>query len=470
MPKKTLYRNIMDHYITQIESGQLLPGERLAPEREIAKNFSVNRSTVVRALEELQSLGWITRKQGSGTRVNDGQLANRRSPLSWLQHTHYARKKPEDPYLTKVHEQKTTPDVLDLFSGDLPEQLIPDFSFPEMSWETILKQAQQTTTVGYTPLLNALVQHLQKRMTIPITPSELLITSGATQGLSVILQTLLAPGACVATEDPSFLFALPFFATLDLQLKGLPQDQYGILPDALETLCQQQKIDLLYVNPTHQNPTGRTLSLNRRKKIVDICKTYDIPIVEDDVFSELSFTAPPKRLIELAPEQVIYLGSLSKLFSPLIHIGWIIAPKRLITSFLKTKETTELTTDIFPQLFATVALKDPSYTEKQHYLIQQLHIRSKRFETFLDTLKDWHYQPINGGIYYWLTYTKRRLTRKDWQLFLDQNILLAPAFLFSRDTIACRINYTRLDEHDFSVFQERFLFIDAQLRKDDCNE
>ncbi|EOT46419.1 MULTISPECIES: PLP-dependent aminotransferase family protein [Enterococcus] len=467
MTKKPLYRNIMEYYIHEIETGQLLPGERLLPERAIAKYFSVNRSTVVRALDELQSLGWITRKQGSGTKVADGQLGNRRSPLSWLQNTQYVKQKQEDPYLTKLKQQKNLPDTLDLFSGDLPDTLIPDFSFPAMSWETILKQEQQTTTAGYAPLLDTLLTHVHQRISPALKIDQLMITSGATQGLSLILQTLLAPGSCVATEDPSFLFALPFFATLNIHLKGLPQDSEGILPTALENLCQQQKIDLLYLNPTHQNPTGRTMSLNRRKQIVKICQMYHIPIVEDDVFGELNFTTPPTKFIELAPEQVIYLGSLSKLFSPLIHIGWIIAPKRLITSFLQTKEKTELTTDIFPQLFATVALNDPSYTPKQIQLLEQLEKRSQQFTHFLDTFSEWEYQKIEGGIYYWITYTKRKLTRKDWQLFLDQQILLAPAFLFSHDTIACRINYTRMNTQDFKIFQTRFSDITTQLGKDD---
>jgi DNA-binding transcriptional MocR family regulator len=466
--KNPLYQQIIDDYILKIERGDLLPGASLPPERTLAKQWGVNRSTVVRALEELTSLGWIIRKQGSGTQVAQSQLANRRTPFShWSTFPSHSRLK-DDPYLKKMRERQKTIDDIDLFTGELPTELIPNFSFPAMAWDQILKKATENTSSGYTPLLHLLKDHLQRTLHFSNDFQQLVLTSGSTQGIQIILQTLLKKGDCVATEDPSFLFALPYFAALGIRLEGIPQDDEGMSAHAFSQACQKKKIRLLYLNPTHQNPTGRSMSLHRRKQIIAICRHYQIPIIEDDIFAELSFATVPPSLKELAPDQVIYLGSLSKIFSPLIKIGWILAPQALIQAFSETKERLDLVTDLFPQLLAYQALTDENYQETHKQLVKHLKQKDQQFQALFPTLqKDWQIRTISGGMYHWLTWKHQPLKRKDWDLFLAHNILLAPSFLFSNDTMSCRMNFTRLAKSQVTPFIKTMQLISEQLRKDD---
>ncbi|MFC4719232.1 PLP-dependent aminotransferase family protein [Enterococcus lemanii] len=465
------YQQITNQIIQAIQQGELMPGDKLPPERTLAKSYGVNRSTIVRALEELVSFGWITRRQGSGTLVAEGRWGSRQLQLNpWrsLLTSPFLR---EDPYLTELKKRQAFPDSLDLFTGDLPAELIPDFEFPAITWEQILKEEKRITTTGYLPLKEAIIKHLEKQLQLPTQNQDLLITSGSTQGMALLMQVLLETGDFIATEEPSFLFALPLFSSLGIHLVGVKQDKEGMSIADLELAIQTKKIKLLYLNPNYQNPTGKTMSLKRRQEILDLCKNYRLPIIEDDVFSDLNFSEHLPSLKKLAPEQVIYLGSLSKRFSSSIKIGWLLAPKSLIDSLAQAKKRMENDTDLFPQLLASAALTSSNYLDQQLALIKELQNRSQAFEKCLQSFtNDWDYHPIQGGLYYWLTWKRQRLTRKDWNVFLEENLLLAPSFLFSNDTMAMRINYTRMSPEEIPLFQERLEQATKKIRKEDFNE
>lgn len=462
-----LYQQISEQIIQAIQQGQLAPGDKLPPERQLAETYQVNRSTVVRALEELVSLGWITRRQGSGTQVAEGRWGSRQLLLHQWRTLLASPFLKEDPYLLALKEKQTLPEVIDLSTGDLPATLIPDFEFPAITWEQVLQEEKKLTATGYPPLKQIILDHLKERLALTIEGQDLLITSGSTQGISLLTQVLLETGDTIATEDPSFLFALPLFSSLGIHLVGIKQDEEGILCNELEHVIQTKKIKLLYLNPNYQNPTGKTMSLNRRKKIIALCEKYHLPIIEDDVFSELNFETALPSLKSLAPNQVIYVGSLSKLFGSSIKIGWLLAPKTLIESLANVKKRLDIETDLFPQWLATAALSSSEYDQQQAKLVNELKKRSLHFEKEMHSfVKDWTFHSIKGGLYYWLTWQHQPLTRKDWQFFLEENVLLAPSFLFSSDTMSVRINYTQLSSDELMLFKQKLITITNKIRKD----
>lgn len=463
-----LYQQLTSEIIQSIQTGKLMPGDKLPPERKLATEFQINRSTVVRAYEELVSLGWITRHQGSGTKVSEGRWGSRQLVMNQWRSLLSSPFLKEDPYLTELKQRQIT--GLDLYTGDLPADLIPDFQFPAITWEQVRQEEKQMHMTGYKPLKQLLLTRLAEQLDCSMEEQELLITSGSTQGIYLLMQVLAEAGSTIATEDPSFLFALPLFASLGIRLLGLPQDEEGINCQALETAIQTKKITLLYLNPNYQNPTGKTMSLKRRKEVLAICEKYHLPIIEDDVFRELGFQPPLPSLKSLAPDQVVYVGSLSKLFGSSIKIGWLLAPKTLIDSLANAKKRMESDTDLFPQLLATAALSD-NYDVQQTQLLTELHRRSQQFRQIATAFKeDWVVSDIQGGLYYWLTWKHQPLTRKDWRLFLEENLLLAPSFLFSNDTMSVRINYTRLSDKQLSFFQQAFTKVTNKIRKEMTHE
>lgn len=468
--QQPFYQQIVTYFIDQIQSGTYGPGDRLPPERELAARFAVNRSTVVKALDELRSLGWISRKQGSGSKVLEGRWGSRQAPLSYLRASLDSPYLQQDPFVTEIQQLRQQPHVLDLYTGDLPPALIPDFAFPAFTWEDIRTEHQQVTPSGYRPLEDTLLRHLVDAFGLSANGQKLVITAGSTQGITLLMQVLLHAGDCIATEDPSFLFSLPLFSTMNVQLVGIPQDDEGMLPNALARALKEKKIKFVYLNPSYQNPTGHTMSLNRRKTIISLCQSYQVPIIEDDVFGELALTETPPKLKALAPETVIYLGSLSKLLGSTIKIGWLLAPEALAEQFAQAKRRMAIDTTIFPQMLANIALQSPAYVSQQHVLLQEMSERKAALEAaLLPFREDWQWQSIKGGLYFWLRWRHAPLRRSDWQVFLRHNLLIAPAFLFSNETSALRINYTRLAADEQALFTERFRTITTQL-KEQSNE
>jgi len=461
--KEPAYQQLIHQVIASIQQGELFPGQKIPAERKLAQSLQVNRSTVVHALEELQSLGWVIRKQGSGTRVTTGQWGNHQAAFYHWQTLFSSPLLKEDPYLTELKTQKNSRNCLDCYTGDLSESLIFNFKFPAMSWEQMIQEERKVLATGYKPLKDQIYQHFFQKQEFQ--GQELLITAGSTQGIFLLIQVLLTPGDTIATETPSFLFSLPLFASRGIHLAGVTQDREGIDCQQLENLIQRKKIKFLYLNPNYQNPTGKTMSLKRRKEVITLCQKYQLPIVEDNVFGELGFTQALPSLKSLAPDLVIYLGSLSKIFSSAIKIGWLFAPKSLIDSLTNAKKILENETAFLPQLLATAALSQVDYKKKQQQLQAKLQKKSQAFAALMDTfLADWNYQTIGGGLYYWLTWRHQSLSRSDWQLFLKEKLLVAPSFLFSNDTNSMRINYTALEKTDFKQFQRSFTKITKQLK------
>lgn len=463
--KLPLFQQIINQIIEYIQNGTLTAGDKLPPERKLAELYQVNRSTVNHALEELVSLGWITRRQGSGTEVAAGRWGSRQQPIQqWRKLLTHSIK--PDPFIEGLNLLKNTPDVLDVFTGDLPTELIPDFQFPAITWEQVIGEEAILTTTGYPPLKEYIKKNLQENFSLDLKGQDLLITSGSTQGIMLLLQTLLQVGDRIATEEPSFLFSLPLFQFLGIRVEGIPCDSEGIRPEVLEKQILAKKIKLLYLNPSFQNPTGGSMSLKRRQEVLALCQKYSLPIVEDDVFSELAFDEQLPKLKKLAPQQVIYLGSLSKIFGASIKIGWLSAPAPLIANLADAKQRIDADTTIFSQLLANTALRAPDYQQQHQFLLKELQHRSQLFYHSMQQLsEDWRYQPIHGGLYYWLTWKHKNLTRSSWQKFLDEKLLVAPSFLFSDDSLSMRINYTRMNEAQLKIFTARLQKISQEWKK-----
>lgn len=461
-----IYQQIIEQIITYIQEGTLKPGDKLPAERKLAEHYQVNRSTVVHALDELVSLGWILRRQGSGTVVNEGNWGRSTTPRVDWRRLFTQESHPKESFLEKIHPLLSDPEAIDLYSGDLPLNLIPDFRFPSYTWEELLLEEQKQSPLGYRPLQQIICQRIKLEQKIDVSANQVLITSGAQQAMFLLLQVMLQSGDSVAIEDPSFLYSLPIFASAGVKLYGVEMDQEGMRIDKLEQLILTKKIKLIILNPTFQNPTGTTMSENRRKELIALSHNYQIPIVEDEVFSEMNFIDLPPSLKELAPHQVIHLGSLSKLLGSSIKIGWVIADQDLIQRLSEAKQMMDFSISIFPQVIAHTALTDAHFEKNQEALVATLKQKAHDFAAASDQIADdWAISKIDGGIYVYLTWKHQRLTRKDWEIFLREKIAIAPAFLFSNDTMAMRVNYTRLTKKTQKQFFDQLKRISRELRR-----
>lgn len=462
-----IYITIMNLILSYIREGKLLPGERLPSERKLASLFEVNRSTVVHALDELVSLGWIVRKQGSGTIVNEGKWGISTVPKTdWRRYLEQNAFSQNDPVTNKIEACIKQPpkNIIDAYTGELPIDLIPSFDFPALTWKHFLEEEQQDD-LGYYPLRQAITESIEKEYQFTLSPDSILITSGAQQALFLILQVLLKPGDSVAIEDPSFLYALPIFQAAGIRLYGVEMDREGINIDSLEKVIRQHRVKMVMVNPSFQNPTGKIMTLKRRKALIAICQTYQVPILEDDVFASLHFHSSNliQPLKKMDPENVLYIGSLSKILGSTTKIGWLSAPSSVSQKLAEARKMMDFSLSIFPQLFANLALNDSTFLMKIADLRTALSKRGEAVYRILASMEEWTVEKPIGGFYLWGVWKNGDFRQKEWDLFVKEGLLIAPSILFSEQRNGIRINFSRINDTNIELFSIKFKEITRKI-------
>ena len=218
---------------------------------------------------------------------------------------------------------------------------------------------QYGPTRGYTPLLEAIVGVLKTRgITAPL--EDLIITSGSQQGLDLVARVLISPGDVVLVELPAYTGAISAFKNMQAELVGVRQDTDGINIEDLDAVCVRERkagrrVNLLYLVPNFQNPTGLLLSLEKRTRLVEWAERRDVLIIEDDPYGALYFedvaTEAETRPIRAGDDhgRVIYLSTFSKTLAPGFRVGWMVAPATLIERFDTAKQAIDLTSGILDQ-------------------------------------------------------------------------------------------------------------------------
>lgn len=197
-----------------------------------------------------------------------------------------------------------------------------------------------------------------------IDPGQVLITAGSQQGLDLLGKVLLDEGDAVAVETPTYLGALQSLGQYFPRYVSIDTDEQGLVPQALSQRLRQAGLQpgaarLLYTIPTFQNPTGRTLPLQRRQELVEACAREGLPIVEDDPYGALDYLGRSHTpLLSLDPQRVVYLGSFSKILSPGIRLGWLVAPPGLVRKLEQAKQASDLHTSTLAQRLVLEIVRD----------------------------------------------------------------------------------------------------------------
>ncbi len=226
---------------------------------------------------------------------------------------------------------------------------------------------QYGPTRGYKPLLETIVDVLTSRdITAPL--EELIVTSGSQQGLDLVARVLITPGDVVLVELPAYTGAISAFKNMQAELVGVKQDPDGINIDDLDAVCLRERkagkrVNLLYLVPNFQNPSGLLLSLTKRKQLLEWAERRDVLIVEDDPYGALYFedvaSEPETRPIRADDRhgRVIYLSTFSKTLAPGFRVGWMAAPAALIERFDTAKQAVDLTSGILDQRIVHQAIR-----------------------------------------------------------------------------------------------------------------
>ena len=260
-----------------------------------------------------------------------------------------------------------TPGIIS-FAGGFPDSAMFDVEgLKEASARALDEEPgaalQYGATEGYEPL-RAQLSAFMKTKGVDVDPSGLIVTTGSQQALDLLGKTMISPGDKVIVEGPTFLATIQCFRLYGAQLISAPVDANGVKTDELEKLVAEHKPKFVYLIPTFGNPSGAMLSLERRKKVLEMAVKYQTLIVEDDPYGDLYFgEAPPPSILALSKdvpgsrELIAHCGSLSKVLSPGLRIGWMIAPAELLSKATMCKQFSDAHTSTFAQATAAQYLK-----------------------------------------------------------------------------------------------------------------
>ncbi len=259
------------------------------------------------------------------------------------------------------------------FAGGFPDSAMFDVDgIREASQRALAEEPggalQYGATEGYEPLREQLSAFMAAKGAKDVAPGQLIVTTGSQQALDLLGKTLISPGDKVIVEGPTFLATIQCFRLYGADLVSAPIDGQGVKTDELERLIAEHRPKLVYLIPTFGNPSGAMLSLERRKKVLELAVKYQTLIVEDDPYGDLYFGTtdddrPPPSLLALSPQVpgsrdlLAHCGSLSKVLSPGLRVGWLAAPPELLAKATMCKQFSDAHTSTFAQATAAQYLK-----------------------------------------------------------------------------------------------------------------
>lgn len=248
------------------------------------------------------------------------------------------------------------PDLISLAGGFPAPELFPVDAFRDAMEAVLASEAgaalQYGPTEGYMPLRGFLAERMS-RFGVAAGPEEVLVTSGSQQGLDLVARLLVDPGSLVVVEDPSYVGGLAAFGGCQAGYLVVPMDGEGMQVELLEELLERggPKPRLIYALPNFQNPGGSTLSLGRRHRLLELSYRHGIAILEDDPYGELRYEGEPLPSLKSLDTEgnVIYLGSFSKILSPGVRLGWVVASREVIERLAGIKQGMDLNTNSLAQ-------------------------------------------------------------------------------------------------------------------------
>jgi GntR family transcriptional regulator/MocR family aminotransferase len=355
-------------------SGALQAGSKLPSTRELADNLHVSRNVILEAYDQLLAEGYIESQPGSGTYVAEGAYlaeayAQRSIPIASGVNTHHKKSQGID------------------FRPGLPAL----DHFPRKIWSQLAQHIYSEADAslfgydnpeGRLELREVLSHYLLRTRGVHCTPDQLIITSGAAQGLSMLTKMLLSPTASVIVEDPVTAEVQTIYARSGAKLIPVPVDKHGL---QTELLPENEHPGFVFVTPSHQYPLGSILPIQRRISLIHFARSADCYIVEDDYDSEFRYTGTPISSLQgLDPERVIYIGTFSKILSPALRLGYMILPSSLISASRLTKRLNDLHSPTLDQLVLAHFIEEGHL---ERYILKMKRLYRKRRDVLIDSLE-----------------------------------------------------------------------------------
>jgi len=338
------------------------------------------------------------------------------------------------------------PDIIS-FGGGMPApDVFPVEAFKEACQRVLTEQGAQAlqygATEGYFPLREMIARHTS-RYGIGVNPENILVTSGSQQALDLIGKVFINRGDRILVESPTYLGALQAWNAYGAEYVTVPMDKDGMMTDALEQALRVGP-KFIYVLPNFQNPTGYTLSLERRQKLVELAEAYGVPIIEDDPYGQLRYEGEHlPSVVEIDNNyrcnngtsycgNVIYLSTFSKILAPGIRLAWVVAPPEVVRKLTQAKQGADLHTSSLSQIIAHEVSKG-GFLDQHIRLIRKVY--QERRNVMLASLDrsfpsgcDWTHP--QGGLFLWASIPEPLNSVKVLEQAIEDKVAFVPGYSF----------------------------------------
>lgn len=357
-------------------------------------------------------------------------------------------------FIREILKVTDDPDIIS-FAGGLPNpKSFPVEEIKEAVSEVLSRNGEEilqySTTEGYKPLREYIAERYSKNG-LKAGADEILITNGSQQGIDLIGKVFLNKDDEVLVENPTYLAAIQSFGLLEAKFKSVPLLEDGVDLDALKKTLNEHKIKLFYSVTNFQNPTGITYSKEKRKKLALILKNKDTAFVEDNPYGEIRFLGEDIPPVKSYLEKGVLFGSFSKIVSPGMRLGWIVAKKEIMEKIIIAKQASDLHSNYFTQRVVYQYLVDNDVDEhikkiKKMYRNQRNLMVSMIKEHFPE---DVQYTRPEGGMFLWVTLPEGLSSRDLFDLAIKENVAFVPGKAFYTDGSGdntLRLNFSHSDE------------------------
>ncbi|NLD19283.1 MAG: PLP-dependent aminotransferase family protein [Clostridiales bacterium] len=360
--------------------------------------------------------------------------------------------------IREIFKSANDPEMISLAGGNPAPETFPSEELADIAYD-ILKNnpvlsLQYSVTEGYEPLKKKVRQMLKDSEGIDAPQDQVMILSGAQQCMDLCSKILINPGDTIIVEEPSFIGSLNAFRSFEPNMVGVPMDEDGMRMDALRKAIEENNnVKFIYTIPTFQNPSGITMSLERRKELYEIALENQILIIEDNPYAELTFDGsklPTLKSMDIA-DIVIYAGSFSKILSPGMRLGFTLAPAEIVAKMTIAKQMSDVHTGILNQLMADGFIERYDIYE---YIARARKIYGKKCAHMLKCMEKYFppevkYTHPTGGLFIWATMPSGYNSMKVSDICAAAKVAFVPGNAFAVDmnkpSPSFRLNYSSMD-------------------------
>lgn len=361
--------------------------------------------------------------------------------------------------IREIFKALADPEVISLAGGNPAPELFPNKEMANIAEDVLTNNPvlalQYGITEGYTPLRELVKELLEERENIRGDFNDTIIVSGGQQGIELATKCLVNEGDVVIVEEPSFIGALNAFRSYGAKLVGVPVQEDGMDIDALKkAVAENDNVKMIYTIPTFQNPSGITMSLEKRKAVYEIAKKNNIVIIEDNPYGELVFEGDKMPTIKSMDTEgiVIYSGSFSKIIAPGLRIGFVNAHKDIVAKMVVAKQVSDVHTPVLTQILAYEYIKQNGL-DKHIAEIRELY--KHKCKTMLDAIDKYFPKTVthtvpNGGLFIWCDLNGDYDMNEIAKICTDKKVACVPGSTFMTDIdkpcSAFRLNYSTVTD------------------------